>query len=177
MPLAAVRERLDRALDLSTGRHGLEDERQRTLRTTIESSYHLLTADEQRLLRRGRPSSAASTWPTVEALAALEGDPLDLLHRLVDSSLLVADVESARYRLLFTVRAFLVDEIVRLGETGGVTRPVRRAVPRHRGGHRGADARPRRGRHRPAAARGGGQPASRPRPGATADARWRSRSR
>ena len=36
MPLAAVRERLDRALDLSTGRQGREDERQRTLRTTID---------------------------------------------------------------------------------------------------------------------------------------------
>ena len=42
--------------------------------------------------------------------------PLDLLHRLVDASLVVADATSARYRLLFTVRAFLTDELRREGE-------------------------------------------------------------
>jgi hypothetical protein len=118
MPLAAVRERLDRALDLSTGRHGLEEQRQMTLRTTIESSYRLLTTDEQRLLRAIAPFIGGVDLATVEVLAEhMDGDPLDHLHRLVDSSLLVADLESARYRLLFTVRAFLVDEIIRLGET------------------------------------------------------------
>lgn len=118
MPLRAVRERLDRALDLSTGRQGPEDERQRTLRATIDSSYRLLTPDEQWLLRAIAPFIGGVDLATVEALAEpMEGDPLDLLHRLVDSSLLVANAESARYRLLFTVRAFLVDEMVRLGET------------------------------------------------------------
>ena len=118
MPLRAVRERLDRALDLSTGRRGPEDDRQRTLRATIESSYRLLTADEQWLLRAIAPFVGGVDLATVEVLAEpLAGDPLDLLHRLVDSSLLAADAESARYRLLFIVRAFLVDEITGLGET------------------------------------------------------------
>ncbi len=118
MPLRAVRERLDRALDLSTGRQGLEDGRQMTLRATIESSYRLLTADEQWLLRAVAPFIGGVDLATVEVLAEpMEGDPLDLLHRLVDSSLLVADAESARYRLLFTVRTFLADEMMRLGET------------------------------------------------------------
>lgn len=118
MPLRAVRERLDRALDLSTGRQGNEDDRQRTLRATIESSYRLLTADEQALLRAIAPFVGGVDLATVEALAEqLDDDPLDLLHRLVDSSLLVADRGSGRYRLLFTVRAFLADEIRRLGET------------------------------------------------------------
>ncbi len=118
MPLRAVRERLDRALDLSTGRQGLEQERQLTLRTTIESSYRLLTADEQWLLRAIAPFIGGVDLATVESLAEhLDGDPLDLLHRLVDSSLLVADAERARYRQLFIVRVFLDDEIARLGET------------------------------------------------------------
>ena len=118
MPLRAVRDRLDRALDLSTGRQGPEDDRQRTLRATIDSSYRLLTADEQRLLRMIAPFIGGVDLATVELLAEpTAGDPLDLLHRLVDSSLLVADAESARYRLLFTVRAFLLDETMRLGET------------------------------------------------------------
>ncbi|MDP3890074.1 BTAD domain-containing putative transcriptional regulator [Nocardioides sp.] len=117
MPLRAVRQRLDRALDLSTGRQVEGEERQTTLRATIESSYRLLTDDEQRLLRAIAPFVGGVDLATVEVLAEpMAGDPLDLLHRLVDSSLLVADAVSARYGLLFTVRAFLVDEITRLGE-------------------------------------------------------------
>lgn len=117
MPVRAVRERLDRALDLSTGREGPEDERQRTLRASISSSYRLLTADEQWLLRAMAPFVGGLDLATVEELAEhLEGDPLDVLHRLVDSSLVVADPDGARYRLLFTVRAFLLDEVAGLGE-------------------------------------------------------------
>ncbi|HWM73225.1 MAG TPA: hypothetical protein VNQ53_05770, partial [Nocardioides sp.] len=51
---------------------------------------------------------------TVEALASGLGggrDPLDVLHRLVDASLVVADATTGRYRLLFTVRDFLLDEL------------------------------------------------------------------
>lgn len=117
MPVRAVRERLDRALDLSTGRGASEAGRQSTLRTTIGSSYHLLSEDEQSLLRAIAPFIGGVDLETVEWLArGLAGDPLDLLHTLVDSSLLVADAGSARYRLLFTVRAFLVDELQRLGQ-------------------------------------------------------------
>ena len=115
-PLHAVRERLDRALDLATGRDGPEGQRQRTLRATIRSSYELLTADEQRLLRAIAPFAGGVDLATVEDLADV-GEPLDLVHRLVDTSLMVADPATGRYRLLFTVRAFLIDEIERLGET------------------------------------------------------------
>lgn len=119
MPLRAVRDRLDRALDLVTGRHGGDDDRQRTLRATIGSSYRLLDDDEQRLLRALAPFPGGVDLATVEVLARDvdgPGDPLDLLHRLVDASLVVADAVTARYRLLFTVRAFLVDELRTTGE-------------------------------------------------------------
>ncbi len=119
MPLSAVRERLDRALDLATGSHAGDDERQHTLRATINSSYRLLDDDEQRLLRAMAPFPGGVDLETVEALAAAVAqtvEPLDLLHRLVDASLVVADATSARYRLLFTVRAFLTDELRREGE-------------------------------------------------------------
>lgn len=56
---------------------------------------------------------------TAEVLASelgAPGDPLDLLHRLVDASLVVADAARGRYRLLFTVRAFLLDEVEARGE-------------------------------------------------------------
>ncbi len=117
MPLRAVRERLDRALDLATGRRGPEDARQRTLRASIASSYELLDEDEQRLLRALASFPGGVDLATVEAVADGDGDPLDLLHDLVDSSLLVADAASGRYRVLFIVRAFLSDLVVTLGET------------------------------------------------------------
>ena len=76
MPLRAVRERLDRALDLATGRQGQEDERQRTLRATIDSSYRLLGDDQRQLLRAMAPFPGGVDLATVEKLAAaLAGDP------------------------------------------------------------------------------------------------------
>jgi predicted ATPase/DNA-binding SARP family transcriptional activator len=116
MPLRAVRERLDRALDLATGRQGPEDARHGTLRATIDSSYRLLGEEEQRLLRAIAAFPGGVDLATVEALADAGGDPLDLLHGLVDSSLLVAEPETGRYRLLFTVRAFLGDLLVGSGD-------------------------------------------------------------
>lgn len=116
MPLHAVRERLDRALDLATGRGGPGHDRQWTLRATIGSTYRLLTDAEQTLLRAMAPFPGGVDLPTVEALASSGQDPVDLLHRLVDASLVVADPSSGRFRLLFTVRAFLVDELRTRGE-------------------------------------------------------------
>ncbi len=119
MPLGAVRQRLDRALDLATGRGDGTDSRQRTLRATIDSSYRLLTAEEQRLLRAFAPFPGGLDVATVEALAARLGvaqDPVDVLHRLVDASLVVSDPATGRCRLLFTVRTFLLDELRDGGE-------------------------------------------------------------
>ena len=116
MPMRAVRERLDRALDLATGRSGPEDARQRTLRVSIASSYELLDEPEQRLLRALAVFPGGVDLATVEALAGGAGDPLDRLHTLVDASLLVADAASGRYRVLFIVRAFLTDTLEALGE-------------------------------------------------------------
>lgn len=121
MPVHAIRTRLDRALDLGTGRHGRGDARQRTLRATIESSYRLLGADEQWLLREVAPFVGGVDIGTVEVLAAqLSDDPVELLHRLVDASLLSADAGQARYHLLYTVRAFLLDEAADAGEADAV---------------------------------------------------------
>ena len=113
MPLREVHARLDRALDLATGRRSGDDRRQTTLRATIRSSYRLLDDDAQHLLRAMAPFPGGVDLGTVEVLArgTPDLDPVDLLHQLVDASLLVADAESGRYRLLSTVRAFLLDEL------------------------------------------------------------------
>jgi predicted ATPase/DNA-binding SARP family transcriptional activator len=112
MPLRDVRRRLDRALDLATGRHGPDADRQRTLRATIGASYRLLDEESRRLLDATAVFPGGVDLETVEHLAAataVRRDPLDLLHGLVDASLVIADAASGRYRLLFTVRAFLLD--------------------------------------------------------------------
>ncbi|WP_205472293.1 BTAD domain-containing putative transcriptional regulator [Nocardioides sp. SYSU D00038] len=114
MPVRAVRARLDRALDLATGLHRPDDDRQRTLRATIDSSYRLLGEEERRLLRSLAPFPGGVDLATVEALAADAGtraDPIDVLHHLVDASLVVADTDMGRYRLLFTVREFLIEQL------------------------------------------------------------------
>ncbi len=121
MPLADVRRRLDRALDLAIGAGTSEADRQRTLRATIDSSYRLLRESEQRLLRAMAPFPGGVDLATVEALsatAAVGEEPLDVLHRLVDASLVVADATTARYRLLFTVRDFLLEALQGQGEQG-----------------------------------------------------------
>jgi predicted ATPase len=119
MPIAAVRDRLGRALDLHTGVSGAEDGRQRTLRRTIEWSYRLLDEPERALLRSIAPFPAGVDLARVESLAreSVPGhDPLLLLRRLVEASLVVVDESRTRYRLLFTVRAFLLDELAGRGE-------------------------------------------------------------
>jgi predicted ATPase/DNA-binding SARP family transcriptional activator len=116
MPLAEVRRRLDRALDLATGRQGPTYDRQRTLRATIGSSFQLLDQAGRDLLLALAAFPGAVELPTVEALArdvAPGADPLDLLHHVVDASLLVADAATGHVRLLFTVRSFLLDELAR----------------------------------------------------------------
>lgn len=122
MPMRDVLTRLDRALDLATGLEGPEAQRQRTLRATIASSYRLLTPDQKWLLRAIAPFAGGVDVATVEALCVgLPDDPVDLLHGLVDASLLVADAVAGRFRLLFTVRAFLHDDIELLAERDETT--------------------------------------------------------
>lgn len=125
MPVAAVRERLGRALDLTNGRQGDEDERQRTLRLTIDWSYRLLTPEEQALLRALAVFPGGTDLLTVEEVAAdvVPGaHPLEILQRLVDASLVVVDASMTRYRLLFTVRTFLLERLSALGESDAAER-------------------------------------------------------
>lgn len=120
LPLTAVRDRLGRSLDLATVGEGHEEDRQRTLRLTIRWSYDRLTSAQQALFRAIAAHPGGVDLVTVEELAdevAPGHDPMRLLHGLVDASLLDVDRGRTRYRLLFTVRAFLLEEVAALGET------------------------------------------------------------
>jgi len=78
-----------------------------------------LTSAQQALLRAVAAFPGGVDLATVEELAsevARGHDPLRLLHGLLDASLLDVDTDRTRYRLLFTVRAYLLEEVARLGE-------------------------------------------------------------
>lgn len=71
--------------------------RQRTLAASIDWSYDLLDEDERRVFRQLAVFAGGFTLPAVQAVAG----ELDVLARLVDKSLVVA--EGGRYRLLETI--------------------------------------------------------------------------
>jgi predicted ATPase/DNA-binding CsgD family transcriptional regulator len=95
--------------------------RQQTLRATLDWSHALLTTAEQTLLRQLAVFAGGWTLEAAEVVCgtALPGDGfgspdmLDLLARLVDRSLVHADVQgkAARYRLLETVRQYAWEKL------------------------------------------------------------------
>lgn len=133
LTLTDLHTRLDRALDLLGSSRPRGYKRHRTLRATIEWSHQLLTEDEQRLFRNLAVFPDGVDLATAEQLAAdlvLAGDPGSLLARLVDTSMVQADLdEPARYRMLQTLRAFGLDRLAAAGETDAAElRLVRWAV-------------------------------------------------
>ncbi len=121
LPLAAVRDRL--GLDLGTPATGPEEDRQRTLRLTIRWSYDRVTSAQQSLLRAIAAFPGGVDLATVEELATAVAPghaAVRLLHGLLDASLLDVDTGRTRYRLLFTVRAYLLEEVARLGERAAI---------------------------------------------------------
>ena len=112
LPLAAIEERLERALDLLVG--GARDlpARQRTLRATLDWSNALLGEDERLLLAR---TSVFAGGFTLDALAGvLGGDPALGLEALVEASLVRRRGE--RFHLLETVREYALERLRACGE-------------------------------------------------------------
>ncbi len=102
---AQLADRLGTALDvLGTGSRAALD-RQQTLRATLDWSYELLDDDERALF--AALSVFAGDFDIVAA-EAVGGQELDVLGRLVDKSLVLADRAGSqvRYRLLETFRQY-----------------------------------------------------------------------
>ena len=118
--LADLRVRLDRSLDLLGGPRPRGDDRHRTLRSTVEWSYRLLTQDEQRLFRHLAVFVDGVDLDTAERLAtelAPGRDPGEQLARLVDASMVEAHfADTTRYRMLETLRVFGLDRLAATGE-------------------------------------------------------------
>ncbi|MDT9682313.1 BTAD domain-containing putative transcriptional regulator [Streptomyces sp. TRM76323] len=96
--------------------------RQQTLRSMLDWSWQLLTADERTVLRRLAVHADGCTLPSAEAVCAdrdLSAERVpDLLSRLVDRSLVVR--EANRFRLLESVAAYCAERLAESGEETAV---------------------------------------------------------
>ena len=113
-----ILERLNRSLDLLTA--GAQDapERQRTLRGTVEWSYRLLTADEQRLFARLAVFTGSFELEAAEAVSSAE---LDVLQSLVDKNLL-RHGEDGRFFMLGTIKELALEELRDLADASSLRR-------------------------------------------------------
>jgi predicted ATPase len=113
-----ILERLGRGLDLLTSGAHDSPERQRTLRGTIEWSYQLLSADEQRLFTQLAVFAGSFGLEAAETVCSAE---LDVLQSLVDQSLL-RHGEDGRFFVLATIREFALEKLRDLSDTSSLRR-------------------------------------------------------
>jgi non-specific serine/threonine protein kinase len=92
--------------------------RQRTLRAAMDWSHDLMTVEEQSLFRRLTVFAGGFTLEAAEQVCAASVDErdtaLDLLSKLVDKSLVIA--EEGRYHFLETVREYGRERLALAGE-------------------------------------------------------------
>ena len=124
----AIQMRLTKRLPFLTGGARDAPDRHRTLVATIAWSYEALEPDEQRMLQRLAVFAGSFDLRAVEALGVDPaagpplGDPLAMLERLIDASL-VSTVEAGdepRFRLLATIREFAFDALEAAGSLDAV---------------------------------------------------------
>ena len=119
---AEISERLEQRFALLTSGARTAEARQQTLRATVDWSYDLLTEREQRVFNRLSVFHGGCTLPAAEAVLSDDrtspGEVLDVVARLVDRSMLVAEPgPTTRYRLLETVRHYARERLEAVGET------------------------------------------------------------
>jgi predicted ATPase/DNA-binding SARP family transcriptional activator len=115
-------DRLDEGFMLLTSGARTAVARHRTLRGAIDWSYQLLDARERLLLQRLSVFAGDVAIEQIEEVCAADdldsSDVLDVLALLVDKSLVVVDElgETARYRLLETIRQFAHERLTESGD-------------------------------------------------------------
>lgn len=94
--------------------------RQQTLRALIDWSHELLTDRERVLFRRLAVFAGGFTLEGAEALRAIGGDDVGdlpaVLSELVEKSLVTAEPETGRYRLLETMRQYAQERLAESGD-------------------------------------------------------------
>ena len=119
---AQIAERLGDSLAVLTAGSRSALDRQQTLRATLSWSHALLTGAERALFRRLAVFAGSFRWRATEEVAAGAGveerQVADLLGRLVDKSLVVAeeDADGYRYRLLEPMRQYARERLAEAGE-------------------------------------------------------------
>jgi predicted ATPase/class 3 adenylate cyclase len=127
---AQIAERLNERFRILTAGRRTAVERHQTLRATIDWSYDLLTAQEQRALNRMAVFAGGCALDAAEAVLSgveiEESEVVDLLGRLVEQSLVLVDESGneGRYRLFETIRQYAAE---RLADT----KDTRDALARH----------------------------------------------
>ena len=119
--------RLDRRFTLLSSGSRTAPPRHQTLRATIDWSYDLLDSLERLLFRRLSVFVGGWTLEAAEAVGAGEridaSNVLDLLARLVDKSLVLAEEQpdgGRRYRMLETLREYARERLEASGALGAV---------------------------------------------------------
>jgi predicted ATPase/DNA-binding SARP family transcriptional activator len=121
-----VAGRLEDSLGLLRGGSRTAEPRQRTLRATLDWSHGLLSEQERKLFRNLSAFAGGFTLEAAESVASngvAEADILDLLSKLVDKSLVIAEVSNdrrVRYRLLEPVRQYARQKLKESAETEAV---------------------------------------------------------
>ena len=119
-----IAERLDDCFQLLGVGSRTASPRHQTLRAVIDWSHDLLEEQEQMLLRRLSVFVGGWTLDAAEEIWG-ESEALDLLSRLVDKSLVVAEPSGAtgmRYRLLETTRRYAREKLGTAGEAEAIER-------------------------------------------------------
>ncbi len=127
LPLLSPKEiaaRLERNLDLPAGGRRTLLPRHQTLAAAIAWSYHLLSGEEQALLRRlsifgGDWSLEAAEEIAGELPPLTQADVLGLLRRLINKSLVTVERSAeggTRYRFLEAIREFARQRLAESGE-------------------------------------------------------------
>jgi predicted ATPase/DNA-binding winged helix-turn-helix (wHTH) protein len=130
VPLLGVhglRGRLNQMFDVLTGGARMKLRRHQTLRAALEWSHTLLSAEEQTAFRRLGVFAGGFSLELAQQVVSDERIDqwlvLDLLGRLIDKSLVIADGDATpRYRLLETTRAFSLEQLARAGESDAMLR-------------------------------------------------------
>ena len=124
--LYEVATRLDDRFDLLIDGRRTALPRHQTLRATLDWSYDLLPAAEQRILRRLAVFPGGFTLDAAAAVMAPDGSStvIDGIANLVAKSLVTLDAAASaeRWRLLDTVRAYAQEKLIETGEAEGTAR-------------------------------------------------------
>jgi predicted ATPase/class 3 adenylate cyclase len=115
---AQILDRLGRCLDLLTSGAHDAPERHRTLRGTVEWSYQLLTGEEQRLFAQLAVFSGSFELEAAEAVCSAA---IDVLHSLVDKSLL-RHGERGRFFMLDTIKELASEKLDAIADASSVRR-------------------------------------------------------